>query len=134
MTIGTLAAVSGIKVTTIRFYERAGLMPLPPRTAGRQRNYTDGQMRRLLFICRARELEFSIEDIRLLLDFAESARTSCHEIQQLAASHLDDLRQQIAHLMKAEAALSHAVDRCCAKAIAPCPVLEWLQSADRKFA
>jgi MerR family mercuric resistance operon transcriptional regulator len=128
MTIGTLATASGIKVTTIRFYERAGLMPVPTRTAGRHRNYTSAQLRRLLFICRARELEFSIEEIRILLVLAESAKPSWREVQHLAAIHLKKLRQKIAGLMKVEAMLSGAVERCSGKTIPPCPILELLES------
>jgi MerR family transcriptional regulator, mercuric resistance operon regulatory protein len=134
LTIGTLAVASGVKVTTIRFYERAGLMPPPTRTAGSHRNYTNAQLQRLLFICRARELEFSIEDIRMLLTLAEPPTTSCHEVQRLAVIHLNKLRQKIADLMRAEAALASAINQCSGKPISPCPVLELLQSADRKFA
>ena len=132
MTIGALAAASGIKITTVRYYERAGLMPAPMRTAGRHRNYTSAQLRRLLFICRARELEFSIEEISLLLILAEPARakTSCREVQHVAAAHLKKLRQKITGLMKVEAMLADAVERCSGKRIPSCPVLELLESTD----
>jgi MerR family mercuric resistance operon transcriptional regulator len=128
MTIGALAAATGIKVTTIRFYERAGLMPVPPRTTGRHRNYTSDHLLRLRFICRARELEFGIAEIRTLLVLAEPARPSCREVQHLAAAHLENLRHKITRLMKLEATLSHAVERCQGEPILPCPVLELLKS------
>jgi MerR family transcriptional regulator, mercuric resistance operon regulatory protein len=133
MTIGVLAAASGIKITTIRFYERAGLMPAPTRTAGKHRNYTAAQLRRLLFICRARELEFSIEEIRMLLVLAEQARPSCRDVQRLAASHLKRLRRNIADLMKVEAVLSAAVKSCSGKSITACPVLELLGSSEKRL-
>lgn len=128
MTIGTLAAANGIKITTIRYYERAGLMPSPPRTTGRHRNYTIDHQRRLSFICRARELEFSIEEIRTLLVLAEPARTSCREVRHLAAAHVTKLRQKITALVKLEAKLAGAVARCSGEPHPPCPVLELLKS------
>ena len=132
MTIGTLAASCGIKITTVRFYERAGLMPAPTRTAGRHRIYTRSQQRRLLFICRARELKFSIEEIRILLVLADPAKPACGDIQHVIAAHLNKLRHKIGYLMKIEAVLSAAVKNCSAKSIAPCPVLELLNSFEKR--
>ena len=132
MTIGVLAAASDVKITTIRYYERAGLMPVPTRTAGRHRNYTSAQLRRLLFICRARELEFSIEEIRILLVLADPAQPACGDIQHVIAAHLNKLRHKIGYLMKIEAVLSAAVKNYSAKSIAPCPVLELLNSFEKR--
>jgi len=128
MTIGSLAEAGRTSVTTIRFYERAGLMPLPERTAGGHRNYTNDHLRRLLFIRRARELHFSIEEIGALLVLAEPARISCREIQHLAMAHLTKLRQQITELTRLERMLAAAVDQCSGKPIPPCAVLELLES------
>jgi MerR family mercuric resistance operon transcriptional regulator len=133
MTIGALAAASEVKITTIRFYERAGLMPAPARTAGRHRSYTTAQLRRLLFICRARELEFSIEEIKMLLVLAEPASPACREIQNLAGAHLKRLHQKIADLVKVEDELSAAVRTCCGKSNPTCPVLELLRSSERRL-
>src|SRR5262245_12671392 len=127
MTIGMLAAASGLKITTIRYYERVGLMPSPSRTAGRQRTYTEAHQRRLLFICKARELKFSIEEIRTLLALAEPARRSCKDVQHLAATHLTGLRQKIAAMVKLEAMLAGAVAQCSGKSGPPCPVLDLLE-------
>jgi len=127
MTIGSLAEAGRTSVTTIRFYERAGLMPFPERTAGGHRNYTNDHLRRLLFIRRARELEFSIEEIGTLLLLAEPARTSCREIQHLAIAHLTKLRQKITELTRLERMLAAAVDQCSGKPIPPCAVLELLE-------
>lgn len=129
ITIGALAAMSGLKITTIRYYERAGVMPAPVRTAGMQRNYTKDHYRRLIFICRAREFGFSIEEIRRLLLLAESPRSSCAEAQQLAGAHLEKLRQLIAALVKLEAILTGTVAQCSGKSILPCPVLELLKGS-----
>jgi MerR family mercuric resistance operon transcriptional regulator len=130
LTIGMLAAEAGIKITTIRYYERTGLMLVPPRTAGQHRSYTNDHRRRLLFICKARELEFSIEEIKALLALAEASRISCRDVQHIAAIHLEKLRRKIAALSKLEAVLAGTVARCSGKAGPPCPVLEFLEAAD----
>jgi MerR family transcriptional regulator, mercuric resistance operon regulatory protein len=126
ITIGKLAAATGLKVTTIRYYERAGLMPPPVRTAGRQRSYAMEDQRRLLLICKARELKFGIEEIRILLDLAQPTRTSCRDIQHLAITHLKKLREEITGLMKLEVMLAGATARCSDGAAQPCPILELL--------
>jgi MerR family transcriptional regulator, mercuric resistance operon regulatory protein len=130
-TIGTLAAASGVKITTIRYYERSGLMPQPPRSAGQHRHYTDDHLQRLVFICRARMLGFSIEDIRKLLVLADAAGQSCPQVEQLAAAHLEKLRNKIAVLKKLETLLSGAVAQCSGTPNTTCPVLELLESADQ---
>jgi MerR family transcriptional regulator, mercuric resistance operon regulatory protein len=126
MSIGFLAAESGVKVTTVRYYERAGLIPPPARTAGRHRNYTSNHLQRLRLICRARELKFSIQEIKTLLVLADPARSSCCEVQHLAAAHLNKLRQEISVLMKLEAMLADAVAQCSGGPNLPCPVLDLL--------
>jgi len=128
MMIGTLAAATGVKITTIRYYERAGLMPMPTRTAGQHRNYSKDHLLRLTFICKARELGFSIDDIRRLLVLADPARQSCREVEHLAAAHLEKLRKKIAQLAKLEAMLSDAIGQCSEKPNILCPVLKLLNT------
>ena len=69
--IGRLAELTGVKIPTIRFYEQNGLVPPPCRTEGRQRRYDESAVRRLHFIRHARDLGFSVEDIRQLLALSE---------------------------------------------------------------
>jgi len=130
MMIGDLAAAGRTQVTTVRFYERAGLMPLPERTAGGHRNYTSDHVRRLVFIRRAREMEFSIEEIKLLVTFAEPTPTSCREVQNLVSAHLKGLRHKITCLVQVETLLAGAIAQCSGKSTAPCPVLELLKVPD----
>jgi MerR family transcriptional regulator, mercuric resistance operon regulatory protein len=127
MTIGTLAVAGDTRVTTIRFYERAGLMLAAARTSGRHRSYTNDHVRRLIFIRRARELEFSIEEIRTLLALMESMPTSCREAQHLATAHLEKIRGTIARLRKIESLLAGAVIQCSGKPLSSCPVLRLLK-------
>jgi MerR family mercuric resistance operon transcriptional regulator len=130
MTIGALAAATGIKVTAIRFYERIGLLPKPARSAGRHRSYATSHLRQLRFIRRARGLKFSISDIKTLLALAEQKQNACGEIQPLAVDHLNRLRGERAVLVRLERTLSRAVKRCAGNTSDPCAVLRLLESAD----
>jgi len=84
LTIGKLAATAGVNLETVRYYERIKLMPMPARTSSGHRTYEEGHIRRLAFIRRARELGFSIEQIRALLALAEPSRASCTEVREIA--------------------------------------------------
>ena len=77
MNIGELARAADAKAETIRYYERIGLLPVPPRTAGNYRDYSAAHLSRLTFTRRARDLGFSIEHIRTLLDMADQQEQSC---------------------------------------------------------
>lgn len=127
-TIGRLAAMSGVNLETIRYYERIDLMPSPGRTGGGHRVYDHGHRRRLTFIRRARDLGFGIEEIRALLALAEPQRRSCDEVQHLASEHLRKVRAKINDLTRLEAILATTVEQCDANASAPfCPVLDLLE-------
>jgi MerR family mercuric resistance operon transcriptional regulator len=130
MTIGTLAAAAGIKVTAIRFYERIGLLPGPPRSAGRHRSYSDDHLRQLRFIRRARELKFSTHEIKTLLTLTKPTHNACGEIQSLAVAHLNRVREEVAVLARLERTLSRAVKRCAGNTSEPCSILQLLQSDD----
>lgn len=129
-TIGRLAALSGVNLETIRYYERIGLMPEPDRTDGGHRLYEPAHRRRLVFIRRARELGFGLDGIRTLLDLAEPHRRSCDEVRTIASDHLQDVRAKIADLVRLEVILAGTVDRCRSAGAAPsCPVLDLLEEA-----
>ncbi len=92
LTIGRLAAAAGVNLETVRYYERINLMPPPARTGSGHRAYEEGHVRRLAFIRRARELGFSIEQIRALLALADPTRGTCAEVKEVARIHLDEVR------------------------------------------
>lgn len=128
LSIGRLAQRSGVNLETVRYYERIGLMPQPDRTAGGHRIYDDEHRRRLAFIRRGRELGFSIEEIRALLDLAAPTRRSCEEVRVIASAHLAEVRAKIADLARLESLLAGTVERCDRRATAPsCPVLDLLE-------
>src|SRR5262249_17189465 len=106
LTIAALAKASGVHLETVRYYERIGLMPKPERTARGYRNYGEEDVRRLSFIRRAREIGFSIGEIKELLVLAEPGRAPCAEVQTLTSAHLAEVRTKIADLRKLEAILA----------------------------
>ncbi len=110
LTIGGLAAAVGVNVETIRFYQRKGLLPVPPRPPGGIRRYTPGDMARLKFIKSAQRLGFSLEEIRHLLRLDEGMQ--CHAAADLAAHHLRDVRTRLQDLSRIEATLAALLERC----------------------
>lgn len=88
LTIGKLAAYSGCKVQTIRYYEHIGLLPPPPRSVGNHRVYGPEHVRRLAFIRHGRELGFPLDAIRELLALSDEPDQSCEEVTQIARRHL----------------------------------------------
>ena len=96
--IGRLAELTGVKIPTIRFYEQNDLVPPPGRTKGGQRRYDDSAVRRLHFIRHARDLGFTVEDIRQLLALSEHPTLSCDAAAKIAHHHLQLVEGKIARL------------------------------------
>jgi MerR family mercuric resistance operon transcriptional regulator len=124
--IGELSKRSGVKIETIRYYERVKMLPTPPRTASGRRLYGTTDLRILAFIRRARELGFSLDDIRALLQLEGPAKRSCREVREIAAHHLEDIRAKLDDLTKLERLLANTVARCSGKRVPDCPVLDIL--------
>ena len=130
LTIGRLAAATGVNLETIRYYERIGLIAPPDRTEGGHRAYAEADRRRLAFVRRGRELGFSLDEVRALLALAAPGQRSCADVAAIAAAHLAEVRAKIADLARLEAILGDTVSRCARGATAPsCPVLEMLEGA-----
>lgn len=123
-----LARRTGCNLETIRYYEKTGMMPDPPRTASGYRVYDDAHISRLRFILRARELGFSIEQIRGLLDLVDGGTQTCAEVKERTEQHLADVRAKIADLKRIEKALAATAAQCSGEDIPECPVLEALAS------
>ena len=124
--IGELSKHSGVKIETIRYYERVKMLPAPPRTASGRRVYSTMDLRILAFIRRSRELGFSLEEIRALLRLGGPAKASCGEVREIAAHHLEDIRAKLKDLTKLERLLAKTVARCSGKTAPDCPVLDIL--------
>ena len=124
--IGEVARRSGVKIETIRFYERRGLLAPPPRTAGGHRVYSPAEAQRLNFIRRARQLGFPLDQVRALLALADQREASCIEVERLARDHLAEVRGRIDDLARMDAVLSDLVTRCAQGETPDCAILEAL--------
>lgn len=124
--IGDLAARSGIKVPTIRYYEMSNLMPAPPRTVGGQRRYTGEHLGRLQFIRHARELGFPIDDVRELLRLSAHLEAPCQAVDALAAKHLADVEHKIKRLKALRRELKRMIGACGQGCLKSCHIIETL--------
>jgi MerR family mercuric resistance operon transcriptional regulator len=124
--IGELSRLTGVNIETIRYYERIKMLPTPPRTASGRRVYGATDLRILAFIRRARELGFSLDEIRALLRLGGPEKASCREVREIAAHHLEGIRAKLGDLRKLERLLTKTVARCSGKTAPDCPVLDIL--------
>jgi MerR family mercuric resistance operon transcriptional regulator len=129
LSIGRLAAQTGTAADTIRYYERLGLLPRAPRSAGHHRCFGAAHVHRLRFIRRARALGFSLEAIRSLLSLAAPGQRSCASVRVMALEHLNDVRRRLAELQRLEAALADTVAQCSGDRAPACAVLSMLEAA-----
>ena len=126
--IGALSRRSGVNIETIRYYERIGLMPAPPRSHGGHRVYDHDHLKRLSFIHRSRRLGFSIQEIRELLGLIESD-FSCRDVKAVVLDHVEDVRAKITDLKKIERTLLTFADQCDGGEAADCPIINQLLEA-----
>lgn len=128
--IGELSRRSGCNIETVRYYERIGLLPRPSRSASRYRLYGPDDVNRLTFVRRARELGFSLEEVRTLLALSmERSGDACSEVREVAANHLVDVRAKLADLRALERVLADAVRRCDAGEAPGCPLIDTLSAS-----
>ena len=127
--IGDIATGTGVNVETIRYYEREGLISVPARTKGGHRAFDSHHVQRLSFIRRSRELGFSLNNVRKLLQLADNGPMCSNAAKELADRHLDDIRGKIASLKKLERALAIMTTACAPGEKIPCPILEALSGS-----
>ena len=126
--IGVLSARTGVNIETIRYYERIGVMPEPPRSEGGQRVYDTGHLERLAFIRRSRELGFSLDEIRALLSLVDGGDYTCGEVHDMTLTHIADIRRKIADLRRMERVLNDMAAKCDGGDVPECPILEALSA------
>ncbi len=112
MRIGALARTTGVKVETIRYYEREGVLPTPVRGSGSYRMYGPDDVERLAFIRTSRELGFTLAEVRALLSLSETPNRSCNEVDALARSHLAQVEEKLRQLESLRAELSRVIGLC----------------------
>jgi len=127
LTIGRLAREAGVNLETVRYYERRGLLPKPPRSASGYRLFPSVAAQRLRFIRRAQELGFSLKEIRQLLSLRVSRTTTSRDIRARAEAKIVDIEAKIKSLESMKKTLRKVTRVCdgCAP-LAKCPILESL--------
>lgn len=124
-TSGELSRLANVNIETIRYYERIGMLPAPPRTGGGRRVYGLAEVQTLTFMRRSRELGFSLDEIRNLLGLAEGGH-ACGEVKAAALSHLASIRGKIADLRRMERTLARTAALCKGGDAPRCPILDAL--------
>lgn len=124
MKIGEVAALAGVPVATVRYYERRGLIADAERTSSGYRQYDANAARRLGFIKHAQELGFSLDEIREMLALQSDDPASCARVQSVTREKIRAVRERLAHLERLERTLADLVGACERHPpTAPCPVL-----------
>lgn len=124
--IGDLAQRAKCKVQTVRYYEQIGLLPMPARTTGNQRVYSDAHADRLAFIRHSRELGFPLDSIRTLLALSDDPNRSCEQADRIARTHLQDVDARIESLAVLKSELERMIRQCRRGKIATCRIIEVL--------
>lgn len=130
-TIGALSKTTGVKVTTIRYYESIGLMDEPDRSQSGQRLYDGDALERLNFIRHARELGFSVESIRELIQLQTHPGDDCAIVDEIARRHLADVRHRLSQLEALEGELKRMISSCEGGKIGACTVMECLSDHEQ---
>ena len=127
-----LARLTGCNLETIRYYEGIGLMPDPPRTASGHRRYGTAHVERLSFVMRARDLGFTMEEIRGLLSLVDRGSHTCAEVERMGRHHLEVVRDKIRDLKAIETVLAQTIARCTGSDTPDCPLLDVLSAGQTK--
>ncbi len=127
LTIGKVASRAGIGIETIRFYEREGLIAEPPRRESGYRQYPEDAVTRLRFIRHAKELGFSLKEIKELFALRVDPETTCKEIRERAQAKIGDIEDRIRALQRVKRALNGLVVSCRGRGpVSECPILDAL--------
>ncbi len=124
LTIGQLAGRAEVNVETIRFYERTGLIPQPPRRESGYRQYPESAVSLVRFIRHAQELGFFLREIKELLDLRVDSAMTCRDVRHRAEAKLADVERKIASLREIRTELTKIIGSCCTeRPVAECAIL-----------
>jgi MerR family transcriptional regulator, copper efflux regulator len=127
LTIGLVARRAGVGVETVRFYERRGLIEEPPRRLSGYREYDGEVVSRLGFIRRAKDLGFTLKEIKELLSLRRDPSTPAADVKRRAEAKIADIQARIRTLQRMKKALEKLTSACCGRATgAECPLLHAL--------
>lgn len=131
MTIGQVSKHAGVGVETVRFYERRGLLEAPVRRESGYRQYSQDVIRRIQFIKRAKDLGFSLKEIKELLALRVDPETTCSEVKARAEVKIADLATKLRDLQRMQAALGQLAAACSGQGpTSQCPILDALEAQD----
>ena len=127
LTIGKLAKQVGLGIETVRFYERQGLIEPPPRTDSNYRIYPEEEVNRLKFIKRAKDLGFTLKEIKELLFIQHDPHATKADIKKRTVEKIEDIKKKVQDLIRIQEALEHLVGSCDGHGpLSECPILEAL--------
>lgn len=125
-TIGQLASAAGIPAATIRYYEKIGLLTAPSRSISNYRQYGNDDLDRLTFVRRARDIGFTIDQVRSLLHFSDQQSGDCCTVITLTEEHLATVEQKIADLLLLKDRLTRLLTSCRGGLVADCRIIDAL--------
>ena len=126
LTRGQVSERTGCHIETVRYYERIGLLPPPPRSKGGHRIYNRDHLKRLTFICRGRELGFTLKQVRGLLRLVDGGDYSCGEVKALTLDHLGEIQRKVADLRRMARVLKEMAAQCEGGTVPDCPIIDTL--------
>lgn len=129
-TIGELSKRTDVNIETIRYYEKIGLLPHPPRNSSGYRIYSAPHLERLSFVRRSRELGFSQAEVRKLLTLVDEHQYTCAEVRDITVKQRLTVHNKIKDLRKLERALTTMIDECAGGDIPDCPIIDTLFAHD----
>jgi MerR family transcriptional regulator, copper efflux regulator len=130
--IGELAAQGEVNLQTIRYYEREGLLPRPPRLASGYRIFPSDAVQRVRFIKRAQELGFSLREIKELMELRIAPGATCAHVKKHAEAKIGDIEDKIRSLQRMKRALKNLTAACGGRgAVSACPILDALEDGKK---
>lgn len=131
-TIGQLAKKARVHVETLRYYEKRGLLPEPPRSDGGYRQYSEGAVLRIQFIKHAKELGFSLKETMELLSLRVDPQTTCADVKSRTGAKIASIEEKIRNLQRMKKALTKLAAECTGKGpSSECPILEALYPSEK---
>jgi Hg(II)-responsive transcriptional regulator len=127
LTIGRLAKQAGLGIETVRFYERQGLIEPPPRTDSNYRIYPEEEVGRLKFIKRAKDLGFTLKEIKELFELQNDPHATKADIKKRTIEKIEDIKKKVRDLSRIQEALEHLAGACDGHGpLSECPILDAL--------
>jgi MerR family mercuric resistance operon transcriptional regulator len=131
LTIGKVAQSAGLAIDTVRYYEREGLIDKPARSASGYRHFRPDVVARLRFIQQAKDLGFSLKEIRELLSLRVTPGKSCADVKARAEAKIADVEQRIAQLNRMKRALTKLATACSGRGpTSDCPIVEAIETRE----